>query len=177
MKTTPVLCFLLGHLALALGQPPSRGDTRVVMMVSDSDDCKNDASCYQELVSKTKNALNDKNYQNLSTAAADSTTTNGDGNLRGRRLCDEACVAQYGIHICIFYGWCRRRELTTTTVFDSTTEADQKKEFFNDVDSTCWTYQGVEYDAKFMSLIPGELTSNKLKTSGVSFRTQIYTCD
>lgn len=173
MKTTPVLCFLLGLLALALGQAPSKGDTRVIMMVSNADDCKNDASCFRELVSKAKNVLNDKTYQSLSTAAADSATTKGDGNLRGRRLCDEACVEQYGIYMCTFYGWCRRRELATT----STTEADQKKEFFNDVDSTCWAYQGVEYDAKFMSLIPGELTSNKLKTRGVSFRTQIYTCD
>ena len=171
MKTTLFLCFLLGHLGLALGQGPQRGDTRVIMMVSDADDCKNYASCYGELIAKAKTVIKNKDYQDLT---ADSSTTasvfDGDGHLRGRQLCDQACVERYGYHICVFYGWCRRRELAATEA--------EKEDFFNDMDhSNCWTYQGLEYDAKFMSLMPGELSDKKLKTKGVSFRTQIYNCD
>lgn len=168
------LIFLLAALGLAYGAQFKKGDTRVVMMMPKTDDCRMDDECTQSLNFDTNQVLTTKAYEDM--GASDMSTssvtdqTSFDGNLRGRKLCNAACVEQYGLYICILFGWCRRRELAAEVFAPATIEDP----VLNDLHDECWVYRGVEMDAAFTSLMPSAVSG--YSTAGVSYRTQIYIC-
>lgn len=165
------LSFLLGSLGVACGQ---EFRNRVHVLVSPQDDCWSDKTCQSTLVSQARAVLADESYENPSTSTTEDTPTTEDGNVRGRRLqdCNPACVAIYGLQICQFYGWCRRRELSAATT--TTTQTTTEDLSFEDLRDPCWVYQGIEADAAFTSLMPN--VANQKDTTGVSFRIQVYVC-
>ena len=163
------LCFLLGSLGLSFGAQFKNGDTRVVMMMPKNDGCRMDDMCSQGLNFDANEVLNTKSYQDMGAADMSPSMVSEGGNVRGRKLCNAACVEQYGLYICILYGWCRRRELA-----DAFAPAPSEDPVLTDLREECWAYRGVEMDAAFTSLMPD--TVSGYSTAGVSYRTQIYIC-